>query len=198
MNEDIFISNRCELDSIGIYYNEIEKYYYINATYKDIDKNGNFYTIDITNVPICLRNYPLISQALAQFNVGSTVDFGFGKLSMVPKSKIKISEVQDNTPIMSLGFHDDGKGKYQSFEVGLDYKKIEEELSKRYNEFRLSTLDLEVLRGYGETKEEALKEFTKCYDAMVNQLVEFQKILHKKGTGIDMRELDCFFNPVDT
>lgn len=55
--------------------------------------------------------------------------------------------------IMSLGYYDDGKGKYQSFEVGLDYKKIQEELSKRYKDFQTSTLDLETLRGYGETKE---------------------------------------------
>lgn len=98
--------------------------------------------------------------------------------------------------IMSLGYHDDGKKKYQSIEVGLNYTAIQEKLGKRYKEFGVTTLDLESLRGYGETREEALEKFIKYYDAMVHQLVSFQRVLHEKGDTIDMTELDCFFKPI--
>lgn len=52
------------------------------------------------------------------------------------------------------------------------------------------------MRGYGETKEDALKDYTKCFDAVYDELTKFHSLLHSGGE-IPMEEMQYGFTPLD-
>lgn len=98
--------------------------------------------------------------------------------------------------IISLGYLDDGKKKYQSVEVGINHTRVQALLLSQWKKFKILTLDLEDMRGYGETKEEALQEFAKSFDAIYDEFTKFHQLLHS-GKEIPMEEMRYGFIPLD-
>ena len=90
--------------------------------------------------------------------------------------------------MIQLTHYDDGKGKYQSHEVslkvphGVNNKKL-----NSYIEY-----DFSEITGYGETKEEALNDFMKKFNYMLNEWQEFANMLNDTNVVTDnMLEVDC-------
>ena len=89
--------------------------------------------------------------------------------------------------MLELGHHDDGKGRWQSHEISL----IEDEF---YNG------DIDVyshnpfdIYGYGETKEEALRDFMKKFKYIMDEWTSFEMMLFESDFITDnIVEVDCF------
>ena len=81
---------------------------------------------------------------------------------------------------MEIVHYDDGKGKFQSHEIYLKedpgfYNKDPEVFSH----------DLSDLRGYGETKEEALQSFGKKLEYLMSEYRLLEKKVFETASAID-------------
>ena len=90
--------------------------------------------------------------------------------------------------MIQLTHYDDGKGKYQSHEVGL---KVPHGINNQglcsYIEY-----DFSEITGYGETKEEALNDFMKKFNYMLDECQAFAHMLNETNVITDnMLEVDC-------
>lgn len=91
---------------------------------------------------------------------------------------------------MKIAHYDDGKQKYQSYEVFL--KEDEHFYCK---EFDLFTHNIADIRGYGETKEEALQDFKNKLDWLFNEYKALEKMIFETDVlENNMIEVDCFDN----
>ena len=89
--------------------------------------------------------------------------------------------------IIKLVHHDDEKQKYQSHEI---YFKIKDFYNFEYEVF---SYDISDIKGYGETKEEALEDFKKKVRYLLNQYKELEKLLFEQNELTDnITEVDCF------
>ena len=79
---------------------------------------------------------------------------------------------------MKLTHNDDGKGRWQSHTVSADF-----------DDYTIYTIE-----GYGETREEALKEFIIKFNKLLTELMEFGKTLH---TNPELIEVDCSGKPLE-
>ena len=88
---------------------------------------------------------------------------------------------------IKIAHYDDGKKKYQSHEI-----KLKEE--NFYNsEYDIFSHDIFDVTGYGETKEEALKDFMKKMNYIFEELKSLEKTLFETDLLTDnMIEVDCF------
>lgn len=86
---------------------------------------------------------------------------------------------------IKLVHHDDGKNKWQSHEI---YLKEENFYSPEYDLFSHNLFDV---RGYGETKEEALKDFERKIDFLFNEYKALERMLFETDVLTDnMVEVD--------
>ena len=90
---------------------------------------------------------------------------------------------------MKLAICDDGKGKYQSWEVSLGAKlySLEELLD-------IPTFNFLSITGYGATKQEAIDEFKKDFKASVENVMKILDELNENNFEEIM--VDCFGNPI--
>lgn len=87
---------------------------------------------------------------------------------------------------MKIVHYDDGKGKFQSHEI---YLKEDPEFYNKDPE--VFSHDLSDLRGYGETKEEALKEFGRKLEYLMNEYKALEKMFFETDLLIDdIRDVD--------
>ena len=96
--------------------------------------------------------------------------------------------------MIQLTHYDDGKGKYQSHEVslkvphGVNNKKL-----NSYIEY-----DFSEITGYGETKEEALNDFMKKFNYMLDEWQAFANMLNNTNVITNnMLEVDCVGHEVE-
>ena len=86
-------------------------------------------------------------------------------------------------PIFKLSHYDDKKGKYQSHEITMTNDKI-----ICNTDIGVYSNDFSDIIGYGETKEEAYKDFLKKYEYLLNQYQNFFNLLSTKC--IDFTEVN--------
>lgn len=90
--------------------------------------------------------------------------------------------------MIQLTHYDDGKEKYQSHEVSL--KVPYNVKSKRLNTY--IEYDFSEITGYGETKEEALNDFMKKFNYMLDEWKAFANMLNETNVITDnILEVDC-------
>lgn len=90
---------------------------------------------------------------------------------------------------MKLAIHDDGKQKYESWEVslGIDLYTYEELLD-------MPTFNLLSITGYGETKQEAIDKFKKDFKASVENAMKLLDELN--ADNFEEVMVDCMGNPI--
>lgn len=92
--------------------------------------------------------------------------------------------------LLNLTHYDDGKQKYRSHEVELNEPYF-------YNaEHDVYTHNPFSITGYGQTKEEAVEDFKKKYEYVLNELIAFGKMLFETDV-IEIMEVDCCGYPID-
>lgn len=93
---------------------------------------------------------------------------------------------------MFLTYHDDGKRKWQSHEVGIAEKDF---YDNEYGIFSHNPMDL---IGYGETKEKALEDFKRKFQYLLDEWNTFAKLLLDSDVvENEMIEVDCFGEPIE-
>ena len=92
---------------------------------------------------------------------------------------------------MFLIHHDDGKQKWKSHEVGIAEKDF-------YNhEYDIFSHNFMNLAGYGETRNEALEDFKKKCQYLLNEWNAFAKLLLDSDiVENEMIEVNCFGEPI--
>lgn len=90
--------------------------------------------------------------------------------------------------MIQLTHYDDGKGKYQSHEIGLNVPYgINNENLHSYVMYNLGEIT-----GYGETKEEALDDFVNQFNYMLGEWNAFANMLNTTNVITDnILEVDC-------
>lgn len=84
--------------------------------------------------------------------------------------------------LMKIAHHNDGKEKWESHACYLFNE------SNSYDEF-----DITNIRGYGETKEEAIQNLKKELEYYFNELHSLEKMLYETDVlDNDIIEVDCF------
>lgn len=92
---------------------------------------------------------------------------------------------------MNLSHHNDGKQKFNSHEVGLIDKDFH---NAEYGIFSHNFMDL---AGYGETKEEALEDFKRKFQYLLDEWNAFGKMLFESDVLENkIVEVDCFGKPI--
>ena len=89
--------------------------------------------------------------------------------------------------MIKLAYHDDGKQKWQSHEI---YLKEDDFYNDEFMVFSHNPFDI---YGYGESKEEALKEFIKKFKYVMDEWRAFEELL--LNTDIitsNIIAVDCF------
>ncbi len=96
--------------------------------------------------------------------------------------------------MIQLTHYDDGKGKYQSHEVGLKVPHgVYNKNIRSYIEY-----DFSEITGYGETKEEALNDFINKFNYILDEWKTFANMLNSTNMIIDnMLEVDYAGNEVE-
>ena len=90
--------------------------------------------------------------------------------------------------MIKLAHHDDGKQKCQSHEI-----TVLENSTFYNNDFNVFSHDFFDICGYGSNKEEALKDFKRKFEYILNEWVAFGKLLFETSVIEDsMIEVDCF------
>ena len=90
--------------------------------------------------------------------------------------------------MIQLTHYDDGKGKYQSHEVSL---KVPHGINNQEIHSCIE-YDFSEITGYGETKEEALNDFMKKFNYMLDEWQAFANMLNNTNVVTDnMLEVDC-------
>lgn len=93
---------------------------------------------------------------------------------------------------MFLIHHDDGKQKWKSHEVGIAEKDF---YNHEYDIFSHNFMDL---TGYGETRNEALEDFKRKFQYLLNEWNAFAKLLLDSDiVENEMIEVDCFGKPIE-
>lgn len=89
--------------------------------------------------------------------------------------------------MIKMAYHNDGKQKWQSHEIYLKEDDF-------YNsEFGVFSHDIFDIYGYGETKEEAIEEFKKKFQYVMNEWKAFEKMLLDTDIITDnIIVVDCF------
>lgn len=89
--------------------------------------------------------------------------------------------------MIKMAYHDDGKQKWQSHEIYLKEDDF-------YNsEFGVFSHDPFEIIGYGETKEEAIEDFKKRFQYVMNEWKAFEKMLLDTDIITDnIVIVDCF------
>ena len=89
--------------------------------------------------------------------------------------------------MIKLAYHDDGKQKWQSHEI---YLKEDDFYNNEFNVWSHNPFDV---YGYGATKEEALADFKKKLQYIINEWKAFETILLNPNVfSIDIIDVDCF------
>lgn len=87
-----------------------------------------------------------------------------------------------------LTHYDDGKGKWHSHEIRLGkdpgiYDAVHDIFSRDFGD----------LEGYGSSKEEALNDFIRKFEYLLNEWNAFGKMLLETPVIVDnIKEVDCF------
>lgn len=93
---------------------------------------------------------------------------------------------------MVLAHYNDGKEKYQSHEI-----YFKEDPHFYHQETGLFSHNLSDIRGYGETKEEALDDFKKKFDYIMYEMKAIENLLHGSDVYTNsMIEVDCSGNEI--
>ena len=93
---------------------------------------------------------------------------------------------------MILIHNDDGKQEWQSHMVGITEKDF---YSYEYDVFSHNFMDL---TGYGETRNEALEDFKRKFQYLLNEWNAFAKLLLDSDiVENEMIEADCFGEPIE-
>ena len=89
--------------------------------------------------------------------------------------------------MIKLAYHNDGKHKWQSHEI---YLKEDDFYNSEFDVFSHDPFDI---CGYGETKEEALEEFKKKFQYVMNEWRAFEDMLFNTNIITDsIITVDCF------
>lgn len=93
---------------------------------------------------------------------------------------------------MNLIYHDDGKQRWQSHEVGITEKDFH---NHEYGIFSHNFMDL---AGYGETRNEALEDFKRKFRYLLDEWNAFAKLLLDSDVAEnEMIDVDCFGEPIE-
>ena len=88
--------------------------------------------------------------------------------------------------MFKLAHYNDGKENYQSHEISLQEKDFHNE------KLNLFSHDISDVTGYGETREEALKDFMKKMEYLFNEYRALETMLFDTNVLHDsMIEIDC-------
>lgn len=93
---------------------------------------------------------------------------------------------------MQLTHHDNGKCKYDSHTIS-----IQDDYAFIINPNELISHNITDVYGYGETKEEALKDFLRKMNILFDEYKAIENLLF--GTDIytsNIKEVDCFGNEI--
>lgn len=100
--------------------------------------------------------------------------------------------------MLSLGYHDDGKGEPCSHTIGIGQNDCLVDAVP--NGPVLYSYDITSLSGYGATKEEALADLRNTYKYVMEQLTAFGEKLNSdeyiKENPEFLIEVDCFGKPI--
>lgn len=89
--------------------------------------------------------------------------------------------------MIKLAYHDDGKQKWESHEI---YLKEDDFYNNEFDVWSHNPFDV---HGYGATKEEALNEFIKKFQYVMNEWRAFEDMLLNTNVVIDsIVAVDCF------
>ncbi len=89
--------------------------------------------------------------------------------------------------MIKLAYHDDGKQKWESHEI---YLKEDDFYNNEFDVWSHNPFDV---HGYGKTKEEALEDFKKKLQYIINEWKAFETILFNPNVfEIDIVDVDCF------
>ena len=89
--------------------------------------------------------------------------------------------------MIKLAYHDDGKQKWESHEI---YLKEDDFYNNEFDVWSHNPFDV---HGYGATKEEALNEFIKKFQYVMNEWRAFEDMLLNTNVVIDsIVTVDCF------
>lgn len=90
--------------------------------------------------------------------------------------------------MLFLTHHDDGKQKCQSHEIGLS-----EDLMVYDTKHDIFSHDFKDLVGFGSSKDEALDDFIRKFEYLLNEWNAFGKMLLETPVIVDnIKEVDCF------
>lgn len=93
---------------------------------------------------------------------------------------------------MNLIYHDDGKQRWQSHEVGIAEKDF---YNHEYDIFSHNFMDLV---GYGETKEKAVEDFKRKFRYLLDEWNAFAELLLDSDVAEnEMIEVDGFGVPIE-
>ena len=97
---------------------------------------------------------------------------------------------------MEITVHNNGKGKRNSYEVGLrmnpeDEMPIEDDCS-------IINYDIEDLRGYGSSLEEAISNFKIGFARLTEKISAISYIIQTADLRQIVTEVDCFRNPINS
>lgn len=89
--------------------------------------------------------------------------------------------------MIKLGYHNDGKEKWQSHEIVM----LEDDFYNSY--FGVHSHNPFDICGYGATKEEALNDFMRKFKYVMDELDAFKTMLYDSNVIIDnIVNVDCF------
>lgn len=88
--------------------------------------------------------------------------------------------------VIEMVHYDDGKGKWQSHEIRI----------RDARQFTWPDVDPFNIIGYGETKEEALRDFAEKFVQCLDVFLAYKTLLLEAGNEINMTEVDCCGNAI--
>lgn len=97
---------------------------------------------------------------------------------------------------MEITVHNDGKGKNQSYEVGLRMNPEDEK--PRVDDCSIINYDIEDLRGYGSSLEEAISNFKIGFIHLTEKISAISYIIQTADLRQIVTEVDCFRNPINS
>jgi hypothetical protein len=95
--------------------------------------------------------------------------------------------------MIKMTYHNDGKEKFQSHEIS-----IREDLFSNNLKLGLWSHNPFNITGYGETKEEAIKDFKNKFAYIMKELQSFENMLFDTDVITDnIIEVDCMGKPIE-
>ncbi len=97
---------------------------------------------------------------------------------------------------MEITVHNDGKGKRNSYEVGIRMKP--EDGMPMVDDCSIINYDIEDLRGYGSSLEEAISNFKIGFMRLTEKISAISYIIQTADLRQIVTEVDCFRNPINS